>query len=104
MEVRQIRGTMAQAGRIALMRGPFVYAVEMERNQLSGHAVDLLTIDNTKPFHVTPEGIETTCRIPNQDHPERSVLFTRFSSENRTRTYFPAALSGAAVHDSLFHP
>ena len=104
MEVRQIRGTMAQAGRIALMRGPLVYAVEMERNQLSGHAVDLLTIDNTKPFHVTPEGIETTCRIPNQDHPERSVLFTRFSSENRTRTYFPAALSGAAVHDSLFHP
>ena len=104
MEVRQIRGNMAQAGRIALLRGPLVYAVEMERNQLSGHAMDLLTIDNTKPFSVTPKGIETTCLIPNQDHLERKVLFTRFSCEKRTRTYFPAVLTGTVVNDSLFHP
>lgn len=104
MEVRQIRGNMAQARRIALLRGPLVYAVEMERNQLSGHAMDLLTIDNTKPFSVTSEGIETTCLIPNQEPPERKVLFTRFSSEKRTRTYFPAVSTESVMNDSLFHP
>lgn len=104
MEVRQIRGTMAQTGRIALMRGPLVYAVEMERNRLDPHAMDLLTVDNTQPFELTKDGIETTCLIPNQDHPVKKVLFTRFSSEKRTRTYFPATLAGTGENDSLFQP
>ena len=104
MEVRQIRGTMAQTGRIALMRGPLVYAVEMERNRLDPHAMDLLTVDNTQPFELTKDGIETTCLIPNQDHPVKKVLFTRFSSEKRTRTYFPAVSTESVMNDSLFHP
>lgn len=104
MPVRQIRGTMAQSGRIALMRGPLVYGVELERNHLSGHDIDLLEIDNTRPFRRIPEGIEVFCTIPNQSHPEKTVLFTRFSSENRNRTFFPAVSPSGREDDPLYPP
>ena len=88
MEVRQIRGTMAQAGRIALMRGPFVYAVEMERNQLTKHEIDLLAIEQPEQCSCTQQGIRIPCCIPNKGYHPREVLFTRFSAEKRTKTYF----------------
>lgn len=102
MPVRQIRGTMAQTGRIALMRGPLVYGVELEPNGLNGHDIDLLEIDNTRPFSPGAEGIAVTCRIPNQTHPEKPVLFTRFSREKRNRTYFPATTKKGWIDDPLY--
>lgn len=102
MPVRLIRGTMAQTNRAALMRGPLVYAVERERNELSEHAMDLLTIDNTRPFVPVPGGIRVPCVIPNQDHPCKDVLFTRFSSEKRSRTYFPATSKEGLDNDPLY--
>ena len=86
------------------MRGPLVYGVELERNHLSGHDIDLLEIDNTRPFRRIPEGIEVFCTIPNQSHPEKTVLFTRFSSENRNRTFFPAVSPSGREDDPLYPP
>lgn len=104
MQIRRIRGTMAQSGRIALMRGPLIYGVESERNGLSRHDMDLLEINDTRPFHRVPEGIEVFCTIPNQSHPEKTVLFTRFSSEKRNRTFFPAIRTETWADDPLYHP
>lgn len=102
MPVCQIRGTMAQTGRIALMRGPLVYGVELEPNGLNGHDIDLLEIDNARPFVPGAEGIAVSCRIPNQTHPEKKVLFTRFSREKRNRTYFPASTEKGWTGDPLY--
>ena len=86
--VRYIRGTMAQEGRIAVMRGPCVYAVEMERNQLTKHEIDLLAIEQPEQCSCTQQGIRIPCCIPNKGYHPREVLFTRFSAEKRTKTYF----------------
>ncbi len=102
MPIRLIRGTMAQTGRAALMRGPLVYAVEQERNALSGHDMDLLALDNTAPFSPESGGIRATCVIRNGTHPRRDVLFTRFSSEHRTRTFFPVLSDRGVEEDYLY--
>ncbi len=107
MPLRLIRGTMAQTGRAAVMKGPLVYAVEMERNRLSRHAMDLLTFHAPEQAVAEEEGIRIPCVIPNQAHPEPEVLFTRFSNEKRTRTYFPVAKGHPLLtDDELFrsHP
>ena len=103
MPVRLIAGTRAQTGRVAVMRGPVVYAVEMKRNELTGHQMDLLTIDNTKPITSTGNNLAISCLIPNRDYFQKVVTFTRFSAENRTRTYFPILQSAdSLVEDELF--
>ena len=85
--VRYIRGTMAQEGRVAVMRGPCVYGVEMERNQLSRHDSDLLTVGNLQQSAPVPGGIRIPCHVRNKGYHPLEVLFTRFSSEKRTKTY-----------------
>jgi len=100
--VRLIRGTMAQTNRAAVMRGPLVYAVEGERNGLSGHQLDLLTIDNLQPFTLVPEGIRIPCVIPNGKHPHPDVLFTRFSEEKHSRTYFSLTSGKGICDDELY--
>ena len=85
--VRYIRGTMAQEGRVAVMRGPCVYGVERERNQLSGHDSDLLTVGNLQQTVPVPGGIRIPCHVRNKGYHPLEVLFTRFSSEKRTKTY-----------------
>lgn len=102
MPVRLVRGTMAQAGRVAVMRGPLVYAVEQERNEIEAFQLDLLTIDNTRNLKPETGGIEVPCVIPNRTHPEKTVHFTRFSAEKRTRTYFPATSAEGSVDDGLY--
>ncbi len=101
MPVRLVRGTKAQAGRAALMRGPLLYTVEQERNNLSSHAMDLLTLSPATGT-ATSEGIEFPCVIPNRQHQQRKILFTRFSEEKRTRTYFPHPPNQETVADELF--
>ena len=103
MPVCLIRGTAAQTNRAALMRGPLVYAVESDRNQLSNYSMDLLTIDNTQPSAAEAEGIRVPCVLPNQTHPRMDVLFTRFSREHRTRTYFPTVSTGGLRNDPLYY-
>lgn len=102
MEIRKIRGTKAQIGRIALMRGPLIYAVEQNRNNLSRHEMDLLVIDNTKPFSSGSDGLHVPCIIANQAHAGKDILFTRFSSEERSRTYFPTVLQEKSSQDPLY--
>lgn len=102
MPVRLIRGSMAQSGQAAVMRGPLVYALEQVRNGMAGHEVDLLTIDNTRIPVVEVEGIRVPCVIQNRTHPRRDVLFTRFSREQRTRTYFPTLTQNGLDDDPLY--
>lgn len=102
MPVRLIRGTMAQTGRAALMRGPLVYAFEMKRNGLFSHETDLLAIDNSQPLDVQPDGIRVACVIQNQTYPRQDLLFTRFSNEHRTRTYFPVLSESGLENDELY--
>lgn len=102
MPVRLIRGTAAQSGQAAILRGPLVYALEQERNALAGHEVDLLSIDNSCVPVVETEGIRIPCVIQNRSRPRRDILFTRFSKEHRTRTYFPVRFAGALEEDPLY--
>ena len=103
MTPRLVRGTMAQQGRAALMRGPLVYGVELERNQLNGHAMDLLAI-NGHPEYLADSGlIRVPCMIPNQSYREFDVLFSRFASDKRARTFFPLTAPCSLVEDELFH-
>lgn len=102
MPIRLIRGTMAQTGRAAMMRGPVVYALEQNRNGLTGHEVDLLAIDNTVGPALDAEGIRVPCVIQNRTSPRRDVLFTRFSNEQRTRTYFPTLTQNGLEDDPLY--
>jgi hypothetical protein len=102
MTPRLVRGTMAQQGRAALMRGPLVYGVEPERNKLNGHAMDLLAI-NGRPEYLADKGlIRVPCMIPNQKHPEFDVLFSRFAGDKRARSFFPLSAPCALVDDELF--
>lgn len=87
--VRYVRGTMAQSGRAAVMRGPLVYAVECERNGLSLHDIALLAIEKPEQCVCEDGGIRIPCCIPNMKHRHFDVLFTRFSAEKRTKTCFP---------------
>ena len=102
MPVRLIRGTAAQSGQAAILRGPLVYALEQERNALAGHEADLLSIDNSCVPVVETEGIRIPCVIQNRSRPRRDILFTRFSKEHRTRTYFPVRFAGALEEDPLY--
>ena len=102
MPVRLVRGTMAQSGKVAVMRGPLVYAVEQERNGRSGNVLDLLTIEHPERSAAEPGGIRIPCICPNQGHPRWEILFTRFSEEKRTRTYFPLVSGPETAEDELF--
>lgn len=103
MRTRWIAGTRAQQGRAALMRGPVVYAVDSKANNLTGFEMDLLTIDGRKQPKVRGRIIRVPCIIANQRHREQDVIFSRFSDESRTRTYFPAASQIGIESDALFN-
>lgn len=101
--VRWVRGMAAQQHRVALMRGPLVYALNATRNGLSGHQVDVLMLRGV--HGVEGALVRVDAVIDNQNHPELSLEWTRFSDENRTRTYFrlEGADEGApVVDDELF--
>ena len=102
MEILRIRGTMAQSGRVALMRGPLVYALERELNNLEYGQVDLLTIDDSRPIRAESDGLHVPCIIPNMNHLKKEILFTRFSAEKRSRTYFPTTSEYGRHTDSLY--
>ena len=102
MEILRIRGTKAQSGRVALMRGPLVYALERELNNLEYGQVDLLTIDDSRPVRAESDGLHVPCIIPNMNHLKKEILFTRFSAEKRSRTYFPTTSEYGRHTDSLY--
>lgn len=103
MPVRLVRGSRAQAGRVAVMRGPLVYALEQERNRLPRVLLDVLAIGDGGRFVPEEEAIRFNCTEEFRSRQQRTVSFTRFSEENRSRTFFPL-LPGAAptVEDELY--
>ena len=108
MPVRYVRGTMAQQDRIAIMRGPLVYAIEQELNSLSFIHFDLLECMRESARVNTEEQvrIHQKCLVPNTNHQECDVIFTRFTEPKRSKTYFerknyPKDKTGT-VRDELF--
>lgn len=109
MPIQLIAGTMAQLGRVALRRGPLVYALSSTRNGLPQHQTDLVAIRNCQPPRLlAADGtIRLSCVIDNQTHPVRDLTFTRFCDETRDRTFFPLVEDHGAmpvVTDELYHP
>ena len=109
MPIQLIAGTMAQLGRVALRRGPLVYALSSTRNGLAQHQTDLVAIRNCQPPRLlAADGtIRLSCVIDNQTHPVRDLTFTRFCDETRDRTFFPLVEDHGAmpvVTDELYHP
>lgn len=103
MPVRLVRGVRAQEGRVAVMRGPCVYALEPALNGLKEHGVDVWDLDPTKPLVWKPaaHAVEVTLRQRHLKRTERRVLLTRYLKEERLRTFFGLAAPGESVADEL---
>ncbi len=102
MAVRAIAGRKAQEGRVALMRGPIVYAYAMRENEWSG-VLDVFKIDSEKGFKWNGVGIEVSGVFDNLRRGKSNCVFVPFASDKRTRTYFPLlGTSIVPIPDELF--
>ena len=104
MPIRLIRGARAQEGRVAVMRGPCVYALEPEPNGLQPDGdIDLWDLDAARPLMWMPErqSVEVTLRLRHRQRTEKRVELTRYFKERRVRTYFDPVVTCAADEDEL---
>lgn len=105
MPVRLVRGARAQEGRVAVMRGPCVYALEPEPNGMEARRweIDVWDIDAAKPMDWNPakRAVEATLRQRHLVREERRVALTRYCREGRLRTYFDPVAPCNAVADEL---
>ena len=113
MPWRMIKGRKMQQGRVAVMRGPMVYALSPERNDaLSGVDLREITIDAlsveglTKDDTVRPDGLK--CRVQAwsggrdlKQPPDLKVQFTEFPDPGGEAIYFHLPSMDVAVHDEL---
>ena len=103
MPIRLVKGCRAQEGRVAVMRGPCVYALEKEINKLPAHGIDLWDLDVGKPLTWCAEkhAIEAGVKRRHLVRQERTVLLTRYFREERERTYFDPTGPCEAVEDEI---
>lgn len=100
MNIRLVRGRAAQVGRVAVMRGPVVYAVVKQKGW-PGH-IDALALDLGAPMTWTGTGIAVTLVDRRRNEPKAQTLVP-FCSEERERTYLPVVGSVApVVNDELY--
>ena len=105
MPIRLVKGTRAQEGRVAVMRGPCVYALEPSSDPLlpCGIEIDLWDLDPARPMTWKPEAraVEVGLVLRNRSHRARMVPLTRYCNDNRERTYFDTVSPVSAVADEL---
>ena len=89
MEVRLVRGRQAKFGKVAVMRGPVVYALEAPAKLGWKGFVDVLEIDCSVPMKWTGKGIEVEFVENRQKCLRHRFTLTPFCSDGRARTYFP---------------
>lgn len=119
MEWRWIKGRMAQASRAALMRGPLVFCLNRQRNQLPAEmdlrllVVDISSLEGPMPEHVVPPG-GWACRLrawsPGQWYPlakpDLELVLTEFPDPGGEAVYFklPNPNSPELQEDELYLP
>ena len=106
MPIRLVKGCRAQEGRVAVLRGPCVYALERGVNGLPQHGVDLWDLDVSQPltWHGEKHAVEVGVKCRHLARETRKVLLTRYFREARERTYFIPAGSCSAVDDEIAPP
>lgn len=104
MGVRLVKGRKAKAGRVAVMRGPVVYALD-ESTMESGWKgfVDCLELDCEREMRWTGKGVEVEFFENRATRPYHRYELLPFASDRRFRTYFPTRGDcPRAVVDELF--
>ena len=103
MPARIVRGTKAQEGLGAVLRGPCVYALDPKLNGIPAKTCDMWEIDADSPLEwdAARNGVLVTAQMPNQKHDIRRLLLTRYSAEGRERTFFQISSKTHMVEDEL---
>ena len=99
MPVRLVPGIRAQEGRVAVMRGPCVYALVMGDGDEPEYNVDIWDLDLSFPlaWNAAKRTVDATIRLNNRRHETRSVSLVRFASDRHDRIYFKT-IAGDASH------
>ncbi|MBI2435589.1 MAG: glycoside hydrolase family 127 protein, partial [Candidatus Hydrogenedentes bacterium] len=97
MPLRLVRGRVAQAGRVAVMRGPVVYCLNREKNpMLANENLRLITLKpDTLKLNIDPEGTplcsvdawRTTAWYPHAS-PDWTLTLTPCDDPGGEATYF----------------
>ena len=100
MAVRFIRGRVAQDGKVAVMRGPVVYGLELPEKGWHG-VVDAWEIDGRSPVAWKDDGVVLTMVSRKFDRARTNVVLRAFASDRRARTYFPLCGNVRTKDDEL---
>ena len=104
MPIRLVRGVRAQEGRVAVMRGPCVYALTPEENGLkAGGGIDIWDLDTTKPMTWKPKehSVGVTLRFRHLKRESKGVNLGRYTRDSKFRTFFAPLAPCATVADEL---
>ena len=106
MPVRLVRGAGAQAGRVAVLRGPCVYALDPATNGVWTQGCDLWELDASRPMDWRPgeKAVAVTAQSRNRGVETRELLLTRYCSEGRERTFFGTVGEARTEDDELKRP
>lgn len=98
MPVRLVPGIRAQEGRVAVMRGPCVYALVMGDGDEPEYNVDIWDLDLSFPlaWNAAKRTVDATIRLNNRRHETRSVSLVRFASDRHDRIYFKTIVGDAS--------
>ena len=101
MAIRLVKGRQAKKGRVAVMRGPVVYALGSVKLGWRGY-IDTLELDARQPMEWTGKGVSVEFVENRQKCPRHRFELVPFASDGRVRTYFPSyGTVPEAVDDEL---
>lgn len=117
MEWRVIKGRKAQAGRVAVMRGPVLFCLNPERNKnVKIEELKLLRLELASPQGpdkdntVRPDGMACRVRAWNPNSyvggPDMKLILTEFTDPGGQLTYFlvPNPYENISIDDELIEP
>ena len=96
MTIRLVPGQRAQEGRVAVMRGPCVYAMAMGLGETANQSVDLWDLDVRTPpvWNAETKTIDAMFECRNRKRAIRRISLVRYSSDVHDRTYFDIRKEG----------
>lgn len=85
------------------MRGPCVYALDPTVNEAWKQGCDLWRLDlgRSPSWDPVRRGVVVSALMPNLKRERRELLLTRYSNDNRERTFFGCADAERTVKDEL---
>ena len=106
MPIRLVRGMRAQEGKVAVLRGPCVYALECALNGLNRQFCGLWDLNAKLPmtFDAKDQSVTATFHERNNKHRVRTLKLTRYCRDNREKTYFFLTEPVPTVDDELTRP